>query len=106
MVGPWVAETQAKKVVAQAEIRAATGQRQMTPDDVMAIVAALGDLARVVHDAEPADKAEIYGQLGLTLTYQPERRLVEAVIKPSLNVPKGFVSEDRLHQKTNTAHRS
>ena len=45
VVGPWIAETQAKKVAAQAEIRAATGQRQMTPDDVAAIVAALGDLA-------------------------------------------------------------
>jgi hypothetical protein len=46
VVGPWIAETQAKKVAAQAEIRAATGQRQMTPDDIAAIVAALGDLAR------------------------------------------------------------
>jgi len=68
----------------------------MTPDDIAAIVAALGDLARVVHDAEPADKAEIYTQLGLTLTYQPERRLVEATIKPGLNMCKGFVSEGGL----------
>lgn len=60
----------------------------MTPDDVTVIVAARGDLARVVHDADPADKAETYAQLGLTLTYQPERRLVEAVTKPNLNVPK------------------
>ena len=75
VIGPWIAETQAKKVAAQAEIRAATGQRHMTPDDIAAIVAALGDLARVVHAADPADKAEIYAQLGLTLTCQPERRL-------------------------------
>lgn len=43
----------------------------MTPDDIAAIVAALGDLARVVQDSSPADKAEIYTQLGPTLTYQP-----------------------------------
>lgn len=55
VVGPWIAETQAKKVAAQAEIRAATGHRQMGPDDIAAIVADLGDLARVVQDAEPAD---------------------------------------------------
>jgi hypothetical protein len=96
VVGPWIAETQAKKVAAQAEIRAATGHREMGPDDIAAIVADLGDLARVVHDAEPADKAETYAQLGLTLTYQPERRLVEAIIKPRLNVRKGFVSEGGL----------
>jgi hypothetical protein len=96
VVGPWIAETQAKKVAAQAEIRAATGQRRMTPDDLAAIVAALGDLVPVVHDADPADKAEIYTQLGLTLTCQPGRRLVEAAIKPSLNMRKGSVSEVRF----------
>jgi site-specific DNA recombinase len=93
VIGPWIAETQAKKVAAQAVIRAATGQRQMAPDDIAAIVTALGDLARVVHDADAADKAEIYAQLGLTLTYQPGRRLVEATIQPGLNMRKGFVSE-------------
>ena len=80
---------------AEAEIRAATGQRQMTPDDIAAIVGALADLARVVHNADPADKAEIYTQLGLTLTCQPGRRVVEATIKPGLEVRKGFVSEGR-----------
>lgn len=90
-------------MAAQAEIRAATGRPQMTRDDIAAIVAALGDLARVVRDADPADKAEIYTQLGLTLTYQPGRRLVEATIQPDLSMRKGSVSEGRLHQKANMA---
>ena len=46
MIGPWIAETQAKKVAAQAEIRTATGQRPMSRDEIEAIVAALGDLAQ------------------------------------------------------------
>jgi hypothetical protein len=37
VVGPWIAKTRAKKVAAEAEIRAATGQRQMAPDRVAAI---------------------------------------------------------------------
>jgi hypothetical protein len=73
----------------------------MTPGDIAAIVAALGDLTRIVHRANPADKAEIYSQLGLTLTYQPGRRLVQAAVKPNPNMRKGFVSEVRLHQKAN-----
>src|SRR5262249_2844596 len=78
VIGPWIAETQAKKVAAQAEIRTATGRRQpMTPDDIAGIVSAFSDLTRVVRDAEPEDKAEIYAKLGLTLTYQPGRRLVQ-----------------------------
>jgi hypothetical protein len=38
--------------------------------------------------------------LRLTLTYQPGEKLVQATIKPGLNMCKGFVSEGRLHQKT------
>jgi hypothetical protein len=96
VIGPWIAETQARKVAAQAEIRAATGRRQMNPGDLAAIVAALGDLVRVIQEADPADKAQMYAQLGLTLTYQPGRRLVEATIQPGLNMRKGFVSEARV----------
>ena len=65
----------------------------MSTDDIAAIVTALGDLVTVVRQAEPADKAEIYGQLGLTLTCQLERRLVEATIKPGLNMREGSVSK-------------
>ena len=68
----------------------------MNRDEIAAIVAALGDLARVVLDADPGDKADIYAKLKLTLTYEPEGRLVKATIKPGLNMRKGFVSEGGL----------
>lgn len=55
--GPWIAEVQAKKVAAQAEIRAATGQRRMSREEIEAVVTAFVDLARVVQGADPADKA-------------------------------------------------
>lgn len=56
VVGPWIAETQAKKVTAQADIRAATGQRHMSRDEIAAVVTAFGELAQVVQEADPADK--------------------------------------------------
>jgi site-specific DNA recombinase len=96
VIGPWIAETQAKKVAAQAEIRAATGRRQMTRDEIEAVVTALGVLARVVQAADPADKADIYAKLRLTLTYQPEEKLVQATIKTGLDMCKEFVSEGGL----------
>jgi site-specific DNA recombinase len=104
VIGPWIAETQAKKVTAQAEIRTATGRRQMSRDDIAAIVAALADLAQVVCEADPADKADIYAQLNLTLTYQPGQRLVEATVKPGLNMRKGFVSEGRHRPYVHDRH--
>ncbi|HEY0937886.1 MAG TPA: zinc ribbon domain-containing protein [Trebonia sp.] len=48
VISPWVAETQAKKVAAQAEIRAVTGRRRMSRDEIARVVAAFADLARVV----------------------------------------------------------
>jgi hypothetical protein len=53
----------------------------MTRDELTAIVAALGDLVQVIRDADPADKADLYAQLG-HLTYRPQRRLVEASVTP------------------------
>ena len=104
MIGPWIAETQAKKEEDSHASRDPyeTGRRQVSRDDIAAIVAALSDPPQVLRDADPADKADIYAQLGLTLIYQPEERLVQATIKPGLNMHNGFVSEGRLHQKART----
>jgi site-specific DNA recombinase len=96
VIGPWIAETQAKKVSAQAEVRTATGRRSMSREEIEAVVMAFVDLARVVQGADPADKADIYDKLRLTLTYEPEEREVKAIIKPGLDMRKGFVSEGGL----------
>ncbi|GII70897.1 hypothetical protein Sme01_33730 [Sphaerisporangium melleum] len=42
----------------------------------------VGDLVRLVSEAGPDDKAELYTQLGLKLTYYPEKQYVEARIAP------------------------
>lgn len=52
----------------------------MSRDEIVAIVTALGELAQVVQEADPADKADIYAQLKLTLTYQSEEKLVQATV--------------------------
>ncbi|MDQ2812569.1 MAG: zinc ribbon domain-containing protein [Actinomycetota bacterium] len=98
VIGPWIAETQAKKVAAQAEIRAATGRRQMTRDEIEAVVTALGAIARVVQAADPADKADIYAKLRLTLTYQPEEKLVQAIIKQGLTCAKGLCPRSKAYR--------
>lgn len=69
----------------------------MTRDDIAPIMAALGDLVRIIRDADPADKADLYAQLGLTMTYRPQKRLVVATVTPSLHMCKGFVSEGGLN---------
>jgi site-specific DNA recombinase len=44
----------------------------MSRDKIARMVAALGDLVAVLRQADPADKAEVYRQLGIRLTYYPE----------------------------------
>ena len=62
----------------------------MSRDEIAAIVTAFSDLAQVVQQADPQDKADIYAQLRLTLTYQPEEKLVQATINRALTCAKGL----------------
>ena len=52
----------------------------MTEAEIKAIVDKLAGIARVLRDADPDDKAEVFRQLGLKLKYHPGRRLVKAEI--------------------------
>jgi hypothetical protein len=45
--------------------------RRLTEDDIRALITALGNLRDVIRDAAPAEKAAIYDQLGLKITYLP-----------------------------------
>jgi site-specific DNA recombinase len=73
-----ITETTAERARLVARTRPATPRAPMTRDQIATIVTALGDILAVLRDADPADKAEIYSQLGLRLTYQPGQRIVRA----------------------------
>ncbi|MFI7306300.1 hypothetical protein ACIBM8_24055 [Micromonospora aurantiaca] len=61
VVTAWIAQTQADRTRAEAERR--TTPRRMSQGEITALVlvTALGDIATVLHDADPADKAEVCG---------------------------------------------
>ena len=82
LITSWIAETQARRAVAEARLRKPTGRRRMTRDEITSLVTALEDAMQVLRDADPADKAEVYSRLGLTLTYHPQKRLVAAKFCP------------------------
>ncbi|WP_147457474.1 hypothetical protein [Micromonospora sp. CV4] len=54
--------------------------RRMSRAEITTLVNALGDITTVLRDADPADEAEAYQQLGLRLTYQTETQTVRAVV--------------------------
>ena len=50
----------------------------MSREQISELVHALGDIVTTLSDADPADKAEVYRQLGLRLTYHPDTQTVHA----------------------------
>jgi hypothetical protein len=56
----------------------------MTAQEITEVVTALGDIVTVLGEADPADKAQIYAQLGLQLTYEPGAHRVIAEAKPPM----------------------
>jgi hypothetical protein len=50
----------------------------MSPDEIAALVEQLVDMLSVLAQADPADKAEVYRQLGLKLTWDLHRRVPQA----------------------------
>jgi hypothetical protein len=79
-VGQWITETQARKLAAEARLRAAAGARpgpqRMTNEQIAATVTAIRDLMQALRHATTEDKAEIYAGLNLQLTYNPGGKTV------------------------------
>jgi site-specific DNA recombinase len=83
-VATWIAETEAEKAGLQIATRpVGIKHRRMSEAEIKAIVDRLADLTRVLADADPDDKSEIFRRLGLRLTYHPGRGLMEAQIMPA-----------------------
>jgi hypothetical protein len=55
----------------------------MTQDEITALVAEVGVIMQALEEADPADKAEVYSRLGVTLTYHPSEKRVTAEARPA-----------------------
>lgn len=77
-VGKWIAQTTVERRRHESILRAQPSG-QLTSEDIKALVASLRDIAGALRAADPAQKAEVYAELGITVIYHPDRRfLVEA----------------------------
>ncbi|MFV2104920.1 hypothetical protein ACFHWY_28550, partial [Micromonospora sp. LOL_024] len=86
VVTGWIAETQAERLRAEQHQQATTTARasdkanHFTEEKIIAIIEELGDLVTALRDAEPEHKLEVYRNLGLHLTYNPETQTVRASV--------------------------
>ena len=93
VVGQWITETQARKLAADARLRAAPGTRptpaRMTKEQIAVTVTTIRDLVRALRTAATEDKAGIYAGLNLPLTYQPQKRIVNTRAEVGQTCTKG-----------------
>ncbi|MFI6326496.1 recombinase family protein [Nonomuraea sp. NPDC050556] len=80
VVAGWITETEAKRKVEQMRLDQATSKipKRLTEEEIAAMATRLGDLRRLLRSADPQDKADVYEQLGLRMTYDPGRKTVIA----------------------------
>jgi site-specific DNA recombinase len=83
-IAKWITETEAERARLRIQAREAAPQQGMSRDEIASIVNGLADLLAALRDAEPTDKAEIYSQLGLRLTYEPDGP--EPIVRTEVNV--------------------
>jgi site-specific DNA recombinase len=110
VVGQWITETQAKKLATEARLRAHAGSqpantpRRMSKEEIAAAVNAITDLMTVLHNADPADKADVYAHLGLRLTYNPGPKTVIARAEPGRTCTKGSCPRGDLNPHALLGH--
>lgn len=97
LVATWSREVQAHRTAAQARLAQLENRshdsRRMSREEIRTLVDTLGGLLRILRSADPADKAEVYRQLGLRLTFDHETKTVPAESRPAPPVGVLVVSE-------------
>jgi hypothetical protein len=75
-------ETQARRAEAQARLRPGTQRQQLTADQIAAHIAQMGDIPATLAATRPADKAQLYRDLGLSMIYDPGASTVRVDVRP------------------------
>jgi hypothetical protein len=92
-IAAWIRRDRSRTGDVRTRNASVCGTPRMSEAEIRAIVHKLADIAGVLQDADPDDKAAIFRQLGLKLTYHQGRQLVEARI----DAPQHWYSDWRAH---------
>jgi site-specific DNA recombinase len=103
-VGEWIRAVKVERAAltarASAARTAANPDRKLSQEEINHIIHALTDIRTVIEHADPADKARVYEQLGLELTYDPGKHLVRAEINLDTNISERDVRAHKESQPT------
>jgi hypothetical protein len=68
----WITDTQRERNQLERQLGQQVPGDKLTAEQVKALVKALKDIVSVLAVAEPADKSDLYDQLGISLAYDPD----------------------------------
>ena len=85
----WISEVQRERKHREAQLGRNVPGGKLTKAQVKALVGALRDIVGVLADADPADKAELYGELGVSLTYHADGRVAVEALPRGVDVRVG-----------------
>jgi DNA invertase Pin-like site-specific DNA recombinase len=81
-VTKWINDAKQERARLEGELRALPRGEAIAEEEVIELLERLGDLTKTITAADPLDKADLYQQLGLKMTYYPQKQLVEARVIP------------------------
>ena len=81
VVATWIAEVEGQRLAA-AQVLAEHDEARIDEKALRAMIKSV-DIGAMLKHADPADKAAVYADLGLTLTYDPAQREVVAETRPA-----------------------
>jgi hypothetical protein len=84
VVTGWITEVQSQRRKIQEQLSTPRPQptKTMNREHITTLIQQLGDITTALAEAEPTDRAEVYRQLGLRLTYHPEQQKVRVQAQP------------------------
>lgn len=83
-IGRWMAGTRAERLKAEASLRAVNRKKETTEQEIMELIPRLAEMTDVLKAADPADRNDLYTQMGLHLIYEPSERVVVVEARPSM----------------------
>jgi hypothetical protein len=88
-VAKWIAEVERERKTAQGQLCRVVPGGKLTKSQARALVEALHDIVEVLADADPQDKAELYAELGVSLTYHTDGRVAVQALPRGVQVRVG-----------------
>jgi hypothetical protein len=83
IVAGWISEVQGERLRTEREISLAQPSGHFTRQQIRELVTELGDIAGALSDADPKLKAQVYEELGISVTYDPTGRVARTESRPA-----------------------